>query len=119
MAELEIGDPRIEFIADYIIKSLRIKPDKWVKMYGIEENKMMFVDLFDKQESTCLVVILNSAGGLTPMIEWPSQLKTKATYFVKKTKDVIPRDTKVQNCLLYGDISPAPVDQLSAFVDEV
>lgn len=38
---------------------------------------------------------------------------------MKKTKDPVPKDVPVKNAIMYGDISYSPIDQLSAFVDEV
>jgi len=76
--ELEIGDVRVEFIAEYVLRTLRIKGDKWTKMYVVEENKQLCVDFFDKPDSQLLVVALNLAGGLAVTAEWPPQFKMKA-----------------------------------------
>lgn len=118
-AELEIGDSRVEFVADYVLKTLKIKPDKWTKMYGLDENKQLFMDYFEKPELTTLIVIATSSGGLNVQYEWPSNPKAKACYFVRKAREPIQKDTVLRSALLYGDISQSPLDQLSAFVDEV
>ena len=118
-SELEIGDSRVEFIADYVLKTLKVKPDKWSKMYGIDENKQMFMDYFEKPENNTIVVIATAAGGLNVQFEWPTNPKAKACYFVKRSKDPVSKDTVLRNALLYGDLSLSPLDQLSAFVDEV
>lgn|SRR6218665_1793737 len=118
-AELEIGDVRVEFVADYVLKALRVKPDRWTKMYALDENKQMCLDFFEKGEQSNLIISTNSAGGLTLSNEWPTSLKSKAIYFVKKSKEPVPKDMPAKNALLYGDISYSPIDQLSAFVDEV
>ena len=117
--ELELHDTRTEFIADYVLKTLRVKGDKFVKMYHVEENKQLFMDFFEKQDVLNLVVSANPAGNLSVSIQWPDKLKTKACYFVKKGREAIGKDTVLRNALLYGDLSYSPVDQLSAFVDEV
>jgi len=77
-ADLEIGDVRVEFVAEYVLKTLRIKGDKWTKMYVIEDNKQLCLDFFDKPDSQTLVIALNVAGGLAVMNEWPAQFKQKA-----------------------------------------
>jgi len=82
-AELDIGDARVEFIADYVLKTLRIKGDKWTKMYVIEENKALCIDFFDKPDSPTLVIALNPAGGLAVSNEWPAQFKQKAVSFAQ------------------------------------
>ncbi|GFN78401.1 dynein heavy chain 9, axonemal, partial [Plakobranchus ocellatus] len=118
-SELEIGDSRVEFIADYVLKTLKIKPDKWTKMYSLDENKQMFMDFFEKPELNTLVVIATTAGGLVVQYEWPTNPKAKACYFVRRSRDGIQKDTVLRNALIYGDLSTSPLDQLSAFVDEV
>ena len=118
-ADLELGDSRVEFMADYLLKTMKIKADKWTKMYSVDENKQMFMDFYDKPEIPCLLVVANAAGGLTVQLEWPTQLKTKACYFIKKGREAVGKDLALRNALHYGDLSYAPMDQLSAFVDEV
>jgi len=98
-----------------------MKPDKWNKMYAVEENKAVIKLFVDTPEPTTLIAYINFAGALTVTDEWPSNLKSKASYFVKKVNDVIPvsKDVPMRNMLLYGDVSANPIDQLSVFVDEV
>lgn len=117
--ELEIGDSRVEFIADYVLKALKLKPDRWTKMYQLDENRQLCVDFFDKPDRHNLVFLLNAAGGLTVASDWPTTVRSKAVYFVKRAKEALPKDVPVKSALLYGDISYSPIDQLSAFVDEV
>ena len=81
-AELEIGDVRVEFVADYVLKTLRIKGDKWTKMYVIEDNKQMCFDFFDKGDAQTLLLSLNTSGGLTVTTEWPAQFKQKAVCII-------------------------------------
>jgi len=82
-AELEIGDVRVEFVAEYVLKTLRIKGDKWTKMYVIDDNKQLCLDFFDKPDSQTLVIAITAAGGLTVMNEWPAQFKQKAVSLVQ------------------------------------
>lgn len=118
-AELEIGDTRVEFVADYVLRSLRVKPDRWVKMYMVDESRQMCLDFFEKPEQDLLVIQVNSSGGLTVTNEWPTGLKAKAVYFVRKMKDPLPKDAPVKNAIIYGDFALSLIDQLSAYVDEV
>lgn len=118
-AELELGDARVEFMADYVLKTLRIKGDKWTKMYGQEENKMMFMDFFEKSDNMVMIIQAAGGGALSVSYDWPSSLRNKAIYFVRKGKDLITKDANLRNVLYYGDLSYSPLEQLSAFVDEV
>jgi dynein heavy chain len=118
-AELELGDTRVEFMADYVLKTLKFKGDKWTKMYSLDENKQMFFDFFEKQELSNFVICSTPSGGLTVQFDWPTSLKSKGCYFIKKGKDPVTKDHPLRNTVLYGDLSYSPMEQLSAFVDEV
>ncbi|CAC5371505.1 DNAH [Mytilus coruscus] len=116
--ELELNDSRVDFMADYVIKTLKIKPDKFQKMYGVEDTRQMYMDFFEKPECMSLVVG-QPAGTLVTSFTWPNKPKAKACYFVKTAREAISKDANLRTALIYGDLSYAPLDQLSAFVDEV
>ena len=46
--DLGIGDSRIVFMADYLMKTLKIKADKWNKLWSVEENKVLMSEFCDK-----------------------------------------------------------------------
>ena len=117
--ELELGDTRVEFMCDYVLKTMRIKGDKWMKMYNLDENKQMFMEFFEKPELHNFVINQQPGGSLIVTFEWPAQLKGKACYFVKKERGPVTKETNLRSALIYGDLSYSPIDQLSAFVDEV
>ena len=120
MAEdLEIGDSRVEFMAGYLMKTLKLKNDKWHKMYGVEDNKILIQEFVEKADQQMLVFILNPSGALTVQYTYPTASKTKAVYFVKKNKEGLTKDLKLSDALIYGDLSYSPLDQLSAILDEV
>lgn len=60
----------------------------------------------------------NTAAQLIPTNSYPANLKTKAVYFVKKAKLIVPKEN-ISKCIILGDLSPKPVEQLAALVDEV
>jgi dynein heavy chain len=118
--ELEINDSRVEFMAMYIIKSLKIKGDKFTKMYAAEEYKIMIHDFLDKVDQSLLVFSVNPASqALNISYSYPNQLKAKAVYFSKKSKDPVTKDQNIKDALIYGDLSYSPIEQLSAILDEV
>jgi dynein heavy chain len=119
MDELELTDSRVEFMAVYILKTLKQKSDKWLKMYAIEDNKVLIQDFLDKNEQNLLVFILNTSGSLIVQYNYPNQLKAKAIYFSKKSKEAVPKDIPMKEAVVYGDLSYSPLDQLSAILDEV
>ncbi len=119
VAELEINDQRVEFMADYVLKNMKLKPEKFSKCYNVDENKNMFIEFFEKHDRTQFVISATPAGVLSISFNWPTSLKAKSVYFVKRSKEAIQKDSNIRTALLYGDLSTLPMDQLSSFVDEV
>lgn len=111
-------DVRLEYLEQVASIILKFKPDKWSKLIGAEENMAMFTEFFEKPDVSVLVLTLNVAGMIIPCLGFPESLKSKGVYFIKTKPDSINKDNYKAR-LLCGDISPAPVDQLIAVVEEV
>ena len=88
-------------------------------MYGSEENRTTIVNFFDKTDKQELIFSATMAGALSVSFTWPTIPKAKTVYFVKRSYEALPKDSTVKQFLVYGDLSYAPIDQLSSFVDEV
>lgn len=41
-------EARMEFIADYTLKTLRLKPDKWARMIVSDEQRNFILSFLDK-----------------------------------------------------------------------
>ena len=111
-------DVRLEWISEYVLRTLKVKYEKWQKMYALDENKNMIQLVLDKSDNAILVFYTNAAGALCVSLEFPNSLKQKAVYFIKKHRDPIPKEN-FKAALNYGDLSNSPLEQLSALVDEV
>ncbi|XP_036920260.1 dynein heavy chain 17, axonemal [Sturnira hondurensis] len=111
-------DVRLEYMERVAAVILKFKPDKWSKMTGAEENLALFTEFFEKPDVSVLVLTLNPAGAITPCLGFPASLKFKGVYFIKKKPETIKKDN-YKDSLIYGDISPAPVDQLIVIVGEI
>ena len=116
---MEFSDTRFDFLSEYVMKSMKLKNDKWQKLQGNEEYRQQIMDFFEKPDHNLLVIMQNAAGQLQPLYEFPSSLKTKAVYVSKKEKSTNVGKDNVKNALTFGDLSYAPLDQLSALVEEV
>lgn len=112
------SDARVEYLEEISSIILKFKPDKWSKLIGAEENLALFTEFFDKADITVLVLTLNPAGMIVPCLGFPESLKSKGVYFIKTKPESINK-LNYKSALLYGDISPTPVDQLIAVVEEV
>lgn len=116
---MDFNDPRFEYISEYVLKTFKLKPDKWSKVVGNDEYKQIILDFFEKNDNSQLVITLNSTGQLVPDYVFPATGKNKTIYFVKREKkDAIGKDN-YKGSLLFGDLSQTPLEQLSALVDEV
>lgn len=58
------------------------------------------------------------AAQLFAMDSFPVPLKTKAIYFVKIAKVVVPKDNP-SSVLIIGDMASKPIEQLATIVDDV
>lgn len=113
-------DPRLEFISEYVTKSLKVRPERFSKLYEVEENKQLMNSFFDKPEYDILFVIAAPGGGaLSVTLDWPRELlKGKVAYFQKKN-DRVPRDLPPRTTLIAMDMSGARFEQFACFVNEV
>lgn len=116
--DLDLKDARLEFTAEYALKSMNLKIDKFAKLFSLEETRQQFVEFFDKAENTVLV-ITQPSGALTALSYFPGKPRGKGCFFVKKKKEALTKDANLRHSLLYGDLSYAPLDHVTAFVDEV
>ena len=116
---MEFNDIRFEFISEYVLKTMKLKPDKWAKLVGNDEYRQYLMDFFEKQEHNILVIMQNNAAQLQPSYEFPSSTKSKSVYFMKKEKGINVGKDNYKTALAYGDLSYSPLDHLSALVDEV
>lgn len=118
MEESPPEDRRLDFIADYVLRTLRLKQDKWQKCVSSEDNRQVLQEFLDKAEQRTLVVSVTAAGLLQPAAAFTAASKNKAVYFVKRHKAALSPGSMKEN-LVYGDLSCAPLDQFSALVEEV
>ena len=118
VSEIETGDVRVEFIADYILKTMKLRPEKWHRMYSVEDNKQICMDFFDKADRRNLIFSVNVTGILTVSHDWPTSQKTKCVYFTKKANEVIGKEPGWKKKFTFGDIGHSPIQQFSVFLEE-
>ncbi|XP_054457284.1 dynein heavy chain 9, axonemal isoform X2 [Anoplopoma fimbria] len=114
-----VTDRRLDFIADYVLRTLKLKQDKWQKCVSSEDNRTVLQEFLDRAEQRTLVVSVTASGLLQPAAAFTaSSPRTKAVYFVKHSRTALRPDSMKED-LVYGDLSYAPLDQFSALVEEV
>jgi dynein heavy chain len=111
-------DVRLAFISEYVLKTLKLKSDRWTKMISLEESRQTIMEFLDKSEPVSLIIYQNQQSQLFPSHDFPPSTKTKSVYFVKKEKTTVSNQN-MKNVLTFGDLSYTPLEQLSALVDDV
>lgn len=76
------------------------------------------MDFLEKPQLNVLLVTLTSAGSLVPSLSFPTGGKTKSSYFARVKAEPITAEN-IRKCLIFGDISPRPLDDLAVLVEEV
>ncbi|XP_031327312.1 dynein beta chain, ciliary-like [Photinus pyralis] len=100
------------------MKTLKMKMEKWNKMWSTDEYARIILNFFNNPNVPRLIMITSAAGQLMPVTEFPNNLKTKSSYFIRKKKEVVTRDN-IREVLLIGDMSPKPVEEIAVLVEEV
>ncbi|XP_066560773.1 dynein axonemal heavy chain 9 [Amia ocellicauda] len=113
-----LTDKRYDFLQNYVLKTMKLKADRWQKCVGTEEYRQIIQEFLDRAEQRVLVVSLNAAGLLIPSHRFPSGSKNKAVYFCKRCKEPLSAES-VKSHLSYGELSSDPLQQLSVFVEQV
>lgn len=119
MEEPPAEDRRLDFIADYVLRTLKVKRDKWQKCVSSEDNRRLLQEFLDRAERRTLVVSVTAAGLLQPAAAFAAACRHKAVYFVKRTGAAALSPQSMKEGLVCGDLSYAPLEQFSALVEEV
>jgi dynein heavy chain len=112
------NDPRIEFLQQYTLKTMKLKNDKWLKMMSQEENLVLVNEFMERGDRHIMVIYANASGQLVPMNTFPTTTKAKAVYFIKRSSESVKKEN-YKTLLMFGDVSHIPLDQLSFLVESV
>lgn len=89
----EKEDPCAAFVGSYVIKTMRLKDEKWQKLMGNEEFKVIVMEWVKRANVRRLIVTLNNAGALIPTHFFPAAGKGKRCFFVKVNETVLDIDS--------------------------
>ena len=77
-------DPRMAFISQFCLKTMKQKADKWSKMMSQEDNVVLLQDFLEKGDSRMLIVYVTPQGQMQPTAEFPTSTKTKGCLLYQK-----------------------------------
>ncbi|CAH0400414.1 unnamed protein product [Chilo suppressalis] len=117
MADKEDVDTRLEFMSEYILKSLKIKLDKWTKFITGDERHILF-RYFDFPKYEIIVFRMNTAGLLTCSTTFPPISRGKMIYFLRNSPDKITQ-TNFRKVTTIGEMSGNVLMDISVMADEV
>ena len=129
--DVNVHDPRLLFLASVVQKSLRLKADRWTKMLAFDEPRKVIQEFLDNAEPALIVftqsgpsvlcvynVLLNTSNHPAVFLTGGGAgTRMNSLYFLKKRSGPVHIDPN--KSLLYGDISPQPLDQILTFLSEV
>ncbi|XP_075889814.1 dynein axonemal heavy chain 9 isoform X2 [Nelusetta ayraudi] len=119
MEEPPAQDERLDFIADYVLRTLKVKRDKWQKLVSGEDDLRLLLDFLDGAEPRSLLVSLTAAGLLQPAAGFAAaDFRNRAVYFVKRRTAALSL-LSMRGNLVCGELSCEPLEQFSALVEEV
>ncbi|XP_073817376.1 dynein beta chain, ciliary-like [Musca autumnalis] len=112
-------DERPEFLWNYIMKTMRLKQEKWNKMISTNEYKEIINGFLNEPYQERIIFTLNAASLLVPSYNFPEKPLSKMVYFVRNE---IPSTLTVGNMnesLMIGDLLPNVLENLSVICDDV
>lgn len=74
-------DTRFEFMGSFVQKTLKLKPEKWVRLTTVEEHKAVLKEFLDRTHPVVLIIILTQSAQIVPTSSFPlTQLKSKGIF---------------------------------------
>lgn len=65
-----------------------------------------------------LLMTVPPSGLLVPTFSFPSNIKSKFCYFIRKKREIV-LESNIKEILIIGDMSYRPIDELSALTEDV
>lgn len=109
-------DSRLDLICDCVLKTLKLKQDKWEKLLS-SEHRQVVQNFLERVEDRTLLVSVDAAGLLQPSPALTAS-RNKALYFLKGRGAAVGPDP-VEQRLVCGELCSAVLHQFSAVVQQV
>ncbi|XP_077301132.1 dynein beta chain, ciliary-like [Arctopsyche grandis] len=110
-------DAKTDFMSNFVLKVLRLKPEKWQKMMQGEERNIV-QKYIENADIPLITFNVSHIGFLQANFGFSSVPRSKFAYFVRKPRHVITKEN-AKSILLAGQISNQVVSELTVFTEEI
>ncbi|MBN3313097.1 DYHC protein, partial [Atractosteus spatula] len=113
-------DERVQFVANKLCQSLKVKSEKWDRYIALEENQTLLNDFLERDTNRMLVFYITSAGLLAASreVNLRCYCKHRGVYVLKKRAGCIHSDN-YKTSLLFGTVSLSLLEQVSSTVEKI
>ncbi|GAB0093903.1 hypothetical protein DMENIID0001_090950 [Sergentomyia squamirostris] len=115
----EDGEEIIHFLSSYLIKTLRLKIDKWHKLMTTDDTRTVVIQWLSKPNERLLLITVNQLGYFQPMLKISPTIKSKTCYFIRKTVPCSLTNENYRDNIIFGDTSSRSIEDLAVLVEEV
>ncbi|XP_073997627.1 dynein beta chain, ciliary-like isoform X3 [Rhodnius prolixus] len=106
--EIKQEDPRVKFVAIYVIRSYPIKAEQWIKMLGVPQYQKAIMDFMNVPDQDKLVIMLTASDTLAASHNFPSDAPDKYCFFIKLEPAVITMQN-LREIVYFGDMVPKAI----------
>ncbi|XP_055849033.1 dynein beta chain, ciliary [Episyrphus balteatus] len=110
---------RLAFFENHVLKTLRIKQEKWAKMITTDIYKETIMGFLDEPYQQRLIFTMNAASLPVPSYDFPSKPRSKIVFFVRQNLPTTLTEENIRKALLYGDLLPNVLENLVVLFDDV
>ncbi|XP_034646147.1 dynein heavy chain 9, axonemal-like [Trachemys scripta elegans] len=114
-------DPRVRLLGERVLRSLRLKPERWERCVGSPEAQPLLRGFLEGAagQPPLLVVTLSPAGQLALSTQLPaSPGRSKALFFLRRGPGPLSAPPGPGE-LLYGDLPASSLEHFATLVEEV
>ncbi|KAI5643132.1 dynein beta chain, ciliary [Phthorimaea operculella] len=115
--EEDTVDTRLEFLSEYLLRTLKQKIDKWNKFIAGEERHILF-RWFDTPTLPLLVFRMNTAGLLSCSLTFPPLARSKIVYFLRDSEERITQGN-FRKITTMGEMSPNVLADIAVLANDV
>ncbi|XP_055373637.1 dynein beta chain, ciliary [Condylostylus longicornis] len=113
-------DPRIEWIQNYILKTMKAKNEKWIKLTDNSRYLNILLNFLDNSTVRQVVFYGNAAGLLCVSHDYPPEYNSKLVYFVRKTSPYVFKSAEnIRKGCYIGELPPKPLETISSLLDDL